>query len=356
MNVLLYRRSLDARSGAGQLIAMQAKGLAARGARVTIGALRGTVRFWLRTGLRARHFSLERANALAATRDRAGMVIDHGTCLPHADLTFVHNLYTEAHRFVPRPDWIPAIEEERVYFANLASTTTIVANSELVKAALIRHFALAPARIQVHYPGFRSGVFSPVALPALRARARASLGLEPSARVIGLVTSGDFAKRGLEVFLAAAARVAAHAADVRFLIVGSAELPERAERDALVRAGRVIYRPKGRHPERWLAALDLLLYPALFEEYGMVVAEAQALGVPVLTSRRVGAAECLPKDYAPWLLEEPDASVFADRALALLEDSPARKRLAEAAAASVRRFDDGSYVSATVAAILAQKR
>ncbi len=35
--------------------------------------------------------------------------------------------------------------------------------------------------------------------------------------------------------------------------------------------GKLAYRPKRRDPERWFAALDLFLYPARFEEFGMVV-------------------------------------------------------------------------------------
>jgi glycosyltransferase involved in cell wall biosynthesis len=189
----------------------------------------------------------------------------------------------------------------------------------------------------------------------LRSRARAALGLDAAARVVGLVTSGDFEKRGLDVFLAAAARIAKHESDARFLVVGSTSLPDWARRDALVTAGRVVYRPKDRHPERWLAALDVLLYPAPFEEFGMVVAEAQALGVPVVTSRRVGAAECLPPEYAPWMLDAPAADVFADKVTELLAEPKTRLRLAAAAAATVRNFDDSSYVRATVGAILAQK-
>ena len=354
MKVLLYRPSLSVTSGAGQLIAMQARGLEALGARVEVGALRGTLRFLVRTGIRARRLSLDRANALAASREREEIIVDHGACLTRADITFVHNLYAEAQRFVAHEEWDQEIERERTLFTSLAADTSIVANSELVKSALIRHFALAPERIAVHYPGFRSAVFDPAATAVLRARARARVGLDATARVVGLVTSGDFEKRGLGVFLAAAARIAAHAPDVRFLVVGSTRLPDWARRDALVAAGRIVYRPKDRHPERWLAALDMLVYPALFEEFGMVVAEAQALGVPVLTSRRVGAAECLPAVYAPWLLDAPAADAFADRALALLADAGTRERLAAAARASVRSFDDASYVRATLAAI--QKR
>jgi glycosyltransferase involved in cell wall biosynthesis len=356
MNVLLYRPSLSVTSGAGQLIAMQARGFAAQGERVEVGAQRGTLRFWLRTGIRARRLSLSSANALARSEERTKIIVDHGACLMHADITFIHNLYAEAQRFVARAEWAHEIERERTLFGTLPTHTPIIANSELVKRALIRHFTLEPERIAVHYPGFRSTVFAPTATPALRARARAGVGLDSKARVVGLVTSGDFEKRGLDVFLRAATRIVERDADTRFLVVGSTRLPDWAQRDPLLTTGRVLYRPKDRHPERWLAALDVLLYPAPFEEFGMVVAEAQALGVPVVTSRRVGAAECLPPDYAPWVLDVPAAEPFADKVTELLAEPETRQRLATAAAETVQRFDDSSYVRATVSAILAQKR
>jgi glycosyltransferase involved in cell wall biosynthesis len=354
MNVLLYRRSLDVRSGAGQLMLMQAEGLKRAGAHVRIACERGAARFFLRTGWVARQMTAARAATLRSQRNY--VVVDHGACLAHADVTFVHNLYSEAQRFSSRAEWVGEVARERAFYASLAGSTPIVANSELVKAALIRSFALASERIVVHYPGFCSTVFKQSATAVLRARARASLGLVPAAALVGLVTSGDFAKRGLDVFLAAAERIAARNADVRFLVVGSKRLPDWAARHALVAAGHLVYRPKDRHPELWLAALDLLLYPALFEEYGMVVAEAQALGVPVLTSRRVGAAECLPAEYAPWVIDEPAADALADKATALLADSRERARLSAAGIRSVAAYDDHRYVDATVATILGQKR
>jgi glycosyltransferase involved in cell wall biosynthesis len=353
MNVLLYRRSLDVRSGAGQLMLMQAEGLKRAGARVKIACERGAARFFLRTGWVARPMSTARAGAL---QRRDCVVVDHGACLAQADVTFVHNLYTEAQRFISRPEWVGEIARERAFFASLVGDTPIVANSKLVKAALIRNFALAPERILVHYPGVSSDGFKPAATATLRARARVRLGQDPTVPLVGLVTSGDFAKRGLDVFLAAAELIAARNADVRFLIVGSKHLPDWATRHPLVTAGRVVHRPKDRHPELWLAALDLLLYSALFEEYGMVVAEAQALGVPVLTSRRVGAAECLPAEYASWLIDEPAADAFAAKAIALLRDSTERARLSAAGIRNVAAFDDYRYVDATVATILRQKR
>ncbi len=88
----------------------------------------------------------------------------------------------------------------------------------------------------------------------------------------------------------------------------------------------------------------------------MVISEAQALGIPVVTSRRVGAAECLPREYARWLLDVPDSAELAVKTLALLDDAQARQSLVRAGLKSVRYFDQQHYMDATVATILAQNR
>ena len=346
MTVLLYRPSLDFTSGAGQLMLMQLLALRAAGVRAEIGCERGAFRFLLRSGTVAR-----RLPAAALRTARPGrLVVDHGLSAPNASLVFVHNVATEANLHLPRADWVAASAAERAFFAELAPATPVVANSRLVKTALVKNFALAPERVIVHYPGFRAARFNRERGAMLRARARSALGFA-DAPLVGLITSGDFAKRGLDLFLAAAAIIAAARPEVRFLVVGSKELPADAREHSLVVNGKLAYRPKRRDPELWFAALDLFLYPARFEEFGMVVSEAQAMGVPVLTSRVVGAAECLPPAYERWLANRPDAADFADRALALLADETTRAELARLGAENARRYDDRAYAKATVATI-----
>ena len=117
-----------------------------------------------------------------------------------------------------------------------------------------------------------------------------------------------------------------------------------------------MHRPKDGRPERWFAALDVFLYPARYDAFGLVVAEAQAIGLPILTSRAVGAAECLAAPYARWLIERPDPSELAQRALALLADESARRELALAGSAHAEANDHRVYARDCVATILAQKR
>ncbi|HET7608618.1 MAG TPA: glycosyltransferase [Gammaproteobacteria bacterium] len=350
MRVVLYRPSLEARSGAGRLLAAQWRGLTSAGVPALLACAGGAFKFWLRTGVRARRRSPDDIERLRA---HGTIVVDHGLAFPRAALVFVHNLAAEAGRHVPG-ETAEAAEREREYFRALDPSATVVANSKLVAEALHVHFGLPRERVTVLYPGFDSRRYSLERAAQLRSAARRSLAVGDGVPLVGFVTSGHFAKRGLDLFLECAARIAAARPDARFLVVGSKRLPPDARAHALVRSGAVRHLPKSGRPEPWFAALDLFLYPARFEEFGMVVAEAQAMGVPVLTSRRVGAGECLPESYAPWLLDAPEPEALASRALALLADASLRARLARAAAQSVAAFDERAYADGTRRLIAAQ--
>lgn len=353
MTVVLYRPSLDARSGAGQLLEMQWRGLRAAGIDAQLACARGALRFWWRTGVRARRRSVAGVERL---RESGATIVDHGACVTNAHVVFVHNLATEAAQHLPAAGVSEAVERERRFFSELQPNASIVANSRLVADALIARYALSPERIRVLYPGYRAQRFNLERAATLRSAARRALSLPRDALLVGFVTSGDFAKRGLDVFLDCAARICAHRPDARFLVVGSKRLPDWARDHAVVRAGLLQYRPKVSSPEPWFAALDLFLYAAHYEEFGIVLAEAQAMGVPVLTSRLVGASECLPAVYAPWLVARPEAEPLAAKAVTLLADVPLRRELAAAAARSVTAFDERAYVAGAIELIAAQKR
>jgi glycosyltransferase involved in cell wall biosynthesis len=353
---LLYRPSLDLRSGAGQLMLAQLRGLREVGVAAQLACERGALRFWLRTGIRPSRLAKDAIARLGADPRADRLIVDHGLCVPSADVVFVHNLATEACRYVQRADWAAAARDEAAFFGALDPAACVVANSELVKDALLRHFALPAERIVVHYPGFRADRFAPQRRPRLRAAARRALRLAERTPLLGFVTSGDFAKRGLDLFLAAAERVAAARPDARFLVVGSKKLPDAARAHPLVRQGAVHYRPKGARPDLWCSALDVFVYAARFEEFGLVVAEAQALGVPVLTSRRVGAAECLSPEHRRWLADAPEPDGLAAAALELLTDDETLAALGRAGAEHARSFDQRAYVRATLATLLSQNR
>jgi UDP-glucose:(heptosyl)LPS alpha-1,3-glucosyltransferase len=205
VNVVLYRPSLDARSGAGQLLAMQWRGLTAAGVQTQLACERGALKFRLRTGVRVQRLTvagLERLQALGA------LIVAPGLALRSAELVFVHNLATEAARHVPGAGFAEAVQHEREFFGSLAPSARVVANSSLVAAALHEHFGLVRERVTVLHPGFDARRYSLQRAAQLRESARRALGVGADAPLVGLVTSGDFAKRGLDLFLDCASRIA----------------------------------------------------------------------------------------------------------------------------------------------------
>jgi glycosyltransferase involved in cell wall biosynthesis len=348
----MYRRTLDSRSGVGQLMHGLATGLRAAGAGVRIVCQRGSWRYMARTGTRVRRLSESQVRALDGSRSQ--FVIDHEMELPHADLVFAHVLIAEAQRLQSRPDWAEQLGREQAFFGALAPGVPIVTCSKLMRSALAECYGIDPGRVIVHYPGHQPAVFDASRTSALRARARRRLGLDDATPVVGFITSGDFATRGLDILVAAAERIRASVPAAKFLVVGSKTLPDWARAHPAVRAGHVLHRPKGAGPETWISALDIFLYPSRFDTFGIVVAEAQALGIPVLTSRRVGAAECLAGAYEPWLIDEPNSEAFAAHALKLLGDSDLSRKLATAGVARSVEFSRDRYVAECLEAILDQ--
>src|SRR3954452_15550775 len=159
--ILLYRPSLDFASGAGQLIRMQLRALRAAGESAEIGCERGALKFWLRSGTRARRIPLRAVRDEAAAR----FVVDHGLCAPNAAVVFVLNLATEANVHVPRRDAAAQADAERTFFAALRPDALLVANSRLVADALCARFRAAPERVVVQHPGYQAARFNPRRAP-----------------------------------------------------------------------------------------------------------------------------------------------------------------------------------------------
>ena len=84
-----------------------------------------------------------------------------------------------------------------------------------------------------------------------------------------------------------------------------------------------------------VAACDLFVWPALDEPLGMAMLEAQALGVPVVSTSTRGVPDVVQDGVTGLLVPDPSPARFAGAVDALLEDEVRRQRLAETARRSV---------------------
>ncbi|MCO5091585.1 glycosyltransferase family 4 protein [Bosea sp. (in: a-proteobacteria)] len=99
---------------------------------------------------------------------------------------------------------------------------------------------------------------------------------------------------------------------------------------------------------RFYAEADVFVMPSLYEGYGMVLTEALARGLPVVTTLSGAGAEALP-DAAALKVPPGDAAALA-KALASLIDAPAERRqradAAWAAAGALPRWDETARIVA----------
>jgi glycosyltransferase involved in cell wall biosynthesis len=90
---------------------------------------------------------------------------------------------------------------------------------------------------------------------------------------------------------------------------------------------------------RVLAAADLFVMPTLYEPFGMVIAEAMASGLPVITSRLAGAGELIDHKVDGVLLDEPtDPAAIAQQIIPLLREPELATQMGQLARRKVEHY------------------
>lgn len=206
----------------------------------------------------------------------------------------------------------------------------MVANSELMKRDIAGRYGVPADLVTVIHPAYDREIFTPEGRCEARAAFREEMEIPDRAEfLIGLVTSGDFTKRNIRGFFNVIKLLPEElAAKIHLVVVGKdklenfiSEQPANLTHIALTGA-----------PASIMRSLDVMLYPALLEEFGLVVAETIACGTPVLTSRMVGASELFTGLHAEALCERPDEAHFAACLTRFLSDTAYRENLSAEAA------------------------
>jgi len=140
---------------------------------------------------------------------------------------------------------------------------------------------------------------------------------------------------------------------IQWLICGDGNERDLFEKEAARRGltGRMTV--TGYVPNEDVAAvmgvMDLLLMAPLHEEFGSVMLEAMAVGLPIVAVGVGGVADVLDHGELGWLVPERTPRAFADGIRSALADPEARSVIAERAAKAVRQRYDVTEVAARVA-------
>lgn len=215
-------------------------------------------------------------------------------------------------------------------------TRAVSANSQATKSHLERFYGTDAARISVIYNGVDAVRFS-ADNKSYRDEVRVRYGI-PADAVLCLFV-GEYRRKGLATIIRALGTL--DEACLHLLAVGRGNQKEYNELAAEVGISRqVTLAEPSRAIEQVFGAADLFVFPTFYEPFGMVITEAMASGLPVITSRRAGAAELITEGESGLLVENPgDVRELANQIQNLLADATLRDRMGKQARLAVAHYD-----------------
>lgn len=218
----------------------------------------------------------------------------------------------------------------------------IVAVSEGVKADMLG-YRVPEEKIRVIDNGIDPGRFKR-AIP--RETVRRGLGLNGEARVIGTV--GNLGQeKGHKYLLDAVRGVLQDSGKVKLLIVGDGPLRARLEGEAgrLGVDGDVIFAGYRSDIPELLSVMDIFVLPSLKEGLPMVLLEAMAAKVPVVSTRVGSVPKVIRHGLSGILVEPADGEALAGAISLLMGDPDKARQYAEAGYMELRE----KYSSAVMA-------
>ena len=208
---------------------------------------------------------------------------------------------------------------EREYFSGPLSPK-LIALTDQVKADLVRLYAVPAESIAVLPNGYSAREFNTERVSEHRSPMRQKLGYGPQDKVV-IFVANELERKGFGPLLRAVASL--QDPNVALLAVG--RLNPKAYADEIQRLGlasRVQFTGPSGDVALFYAAADVFALPTQYEAWGLVIVEALACGLPVVTSRLAGASLAVQEGVTGSLLDRPNDPAEIAAKLRPLLDGP----------------------------------
>ena len=234
----------------------------------------------------------------------------------------------------------------------------ILAISEMVRGHFREYLGIPESDVRVLHAAIDPGRFAADDRPVRRERERGVWGAAPD-EAVGLFVGMNYRLKGLGPLLRALAHIPSDR-KVRLAVIGG----QRFDRyEALARrlgvADRVQFLGFRSDPRDAYFAADFLVHPTFYDPCSLVVLEALACGLPVITTQYNGARELFTEPDEGLVVRDPHDAAALAKAITDVADPrtlPARK---VAAAAAGRRWtfeDHYRRLLAVFEEVVARKR
>jgi len=208
----------------------------------------------------------------------------------------------------------------------------IIAISQMVVDDYQSYFGIERGHIDLVYNGIDTDRHHVGNRATMRGELRKKWGLRDRS-VAFLFMSYTLRKKGLLVLMAAAAKLKEEGADFKVVVVGgepdagiNKRLTELNVREEFVFCG------PSKEPERYFANSDVFVLPTYYDTCSLVVMEAMANGLPVITTSANGAAGIINNRINGWVIPHPPTASDLTKAMSwFLDDQRLQAMAAEAA-------------------------
>ena len=155
---------------------------------------------------------------------------------------------------------------------------------------------------------------------------------------MALIVAHNFRLKGVTTLLHAMRRLRTAGPPLRLVIVGGKRIdPWRRYVARLGLSEQVTFAGRVDDPLPYYAAADCYVHPTYYDPCSLVVLEAAACGLPLITSRYNGASEMFRNGEDLLLIDDPADEAAMAAAMRTLLDDAVRRRLGAAARATVLR-------------------
>lgn len=201
--------------------------------------------------------------------------------------------------------------------------------SEYVKETVRRHFSSLPdSRLATLFNAVDLNRFDPAVQPEAGRLVRERFNISAD-RVVALIIAQDYQRKGLPETLNALARL--NDPRLVLLVVGKQD-PSSYQRLAgkLGLDDRVVFAGPTNDPRSFYQAADFFVLPTRHDPCSLVVLEALAMGVPVISTRFNGACEIMTEGREGFVLPAPQDIDALGKAIGRLMDADIRRSMSQA--------------------------
>lgn len=306
--------------------------------------------FFLKAGLRLRRERFDLVHMHFPVWFPAHVFTSHGVA--KSALRSLRRFPEEPRKDVSLRKMLPLYLQLPLYAYHLRNNQALItAVSEKVRNEIVHYYQRRPEEIPIIPNGVDLNQFHPSLVEQWREKMRTRLGIGQD-RFMLLFVGNHLRHKGARYAIETLNRLPDNAI---LVIVGGDDVRNLSDHQnflgPLMRSGRVIF--AGLDPKIWryYGAADALIFPSLYESFSLVVLEAMAAGLPVITSRTVALGNEAIQDGVngfvvdwPWKIQE-----MVERVLVLMRDHKLAKSMGVKARKTAENYSWDSYVNRTQA-------